>query len=390
MATISNQSGSKVVLDGRNFELLAVASDQDGLNVQTSQGLRPHYRHLLGESDAAAVTKFLRADRTRNGILGVIEARRELSDTRHNGTGDASSARKKYQDARREYFNHQTGYVGLRQITAEEGVVQANLITVSYPSYSLLSKSSAPDSVIAHAAALGTAAILVTSDGYLALQNRSASNRLYKCVPGASVAGLMSAEVSGQDGVITNAPINRKSIVRNLVNNEGNEELGIHESDLRSIVLTGLVWEKRPKPHHEFSALMHLNISADELQRRTLEAKSAALRDHKKVPEDFLAIKCNVKNIELLLSEMHCPIPPTHAGTLLAAGHYLVREEFGLEEANRWLSRMQPEIQRNYRIIDLLVRRGTNGTKKSYDPNLAPEEQGLPSLASELERLGLA
>jgi hydroxymethylpyrimidine pyrophosphatase-like HAD family hydrolase len=108
---------------------------------------------------------------------------------------------------------------------------------------------------------------------------------------------------------------------------------------------------------------------------------------------------------------MECPLAPTHAANFLAAGYHMVVEEMGAEGAADWLRSMKQKIVEHQQAINDRVNHYYATTPSSrikvperywgkshipernpeaYSPAYTPEEQGLPSLKSELIRIGLA
>lgn len=125
--------------------------------------------------------------------------------------------------------------------------------------------------------------------------------------------------------------------------------------------------------------------------------------------EKFLDIPATPEAIMKLVSEVKCPLPPTHAATFVAAGYNIVLNERGAEAAQAWKNNVEQAINQNVNEIDARVRhyyeqfpdalqivpeRYWNGpvpprNLNGYSANYGPEEQGLPKLEDELERVGL-
>lgn len=117
-----------------------------------------------------------------------------------------------------------------------------------------------------------------------------------------------------------------------------------------------------------------------------------------------MAIDATPKAIETLLTQVECPVPPTHSAAFLAAGYALVLKSEGLTKAQDWMSMMNIKIKENTARIDQKVRdfykihpdllneidpdrspRNPDG----YSTSRNPSEQGLPTFEEEMERTGL-
>lgn len=125
--------------------------------------------------------------------------------------------------------------------------------------------------------------------------------------------------------------------------------------------------------------------------------------------EKFVDIEATPQAVETLLTQVHCPLPPTHAAALVAAGYSLVLQEQGLQAADEWKKRLEQGVSENYQTMNHMVASfydkhpkallqvperfwGKNvpaRTTHGYTPAYGPEEQGLPSFEDEMVRTGL-
>lgn len=287
-----------------------------------------------------------------------------------------------YEKKRQEYVaKMRKPKIRLTKISQEEDTVTVDTRPVSFPLYDLFATRENADrqDLMDMSEVLGTCAIIITKDNKAILQYRGKGNRKYKNIPGASAAGLMDGELENErnvKGVLK--PITRESIVKHLTK-EATEELQIDENKLRASIV-GIAHDQI-SPHHEFMLLGEIDETSTSLAEKGLIPDDMEGHDFK---ERYFTIDATPEAFEKLLTEVKCPLPPTHASNFFMAGLEMVRRQHEEEYAREWAQNLAEKIKLNYKEIDRMANNGTG-----YDPKLTPEEQGLPSLLPELERVGL-
>jgi hydroxymethylpyrimidine pyrophosphatase-like HAD family hydrolase len=287
--------------------------------------------------------------------------------------------------------------VGVRNPHLEGNDLIIDTMPVTFPTYKAMSDSetSREQREISNPAA--TALILLTteSDGSrkFIIQHRSPKNFFYGDVPGASVAGYFDGQL---DGAVLN-PIDTNSVKDNGTK-EMWEEVGLRTIDIADLRITGFASDK-VRVHDEFLLMATTKLSAQDTLFR------AGAGDHFNFIEQTITIDATIENVETLLTQIKCPLPPTHIAAFVATGYSMVLEQQGKDAANTWKKRMEEEVNRNYREINGMVKKYyedhpdelqniPNGkpprNPNGYEPAYTPSQQGLPDMESELERLGLA
>jgi 8-oxo-dGTP pyrophosphatase MutT (NUDIX family) len=237
--------------------------------------------------------------------------------------------------------------------------------------------------------AFSVAVILTTTEpdgtSKMIVQHRSAENRSYKDMIGASAAGYADHELDPENkGALKTVD---DDYIYKMACKETEEEVGIDADYLSDVKITGIV-EDTKRVHYEAVLLGTVNLSAKEIEQKAIEKKSVK-RGAFDFSEDFFVIDATPEAIETLLTTVKNPIPPTHIGAFVATGRMMVLKRDGEEEAKNWTKRMEKLVKENVEDIDRLIREGTNGLEQGYNPRKTPQEQGLPSIQSELERTGL-
>lgn len=300
--------------------------------------------------------------------------------------------------------------VGLREIEIDGNVIHADITPIQFPVYNSLASRATLDNVeISNLAELsGTAGIIFTapdSEGNkkIILQYRSPKNASYKGIPCASAAGLFEFKIQNKEDSEGNSkktfmPITGEDVKKHMLI-EAEQELGIKSEDV-SAHLLGIAHDQI-KPHHEFMFVGELTKTEDEL-------KGIIPLEHDPYDIDFkeryITIDANPESIETLLTQVKCPLSPTHAAAFLLAGYYLVAKKSDSNTANAWLKTNGQKVKYNYQAINELVKkyRSTlelkpnnisedqfNEMQQGYVPSLLPEQQGLPNLFDELKRTNL-
>ena len=291
--------------------------------------------------------------------------------------------------------------IGLRNATQSENELSFDVMPVTFPTYIAIRKphESSESFHISNPAATSMVLITTEEDGShkLVFQHRSAKNRLYGDIPGSSIAGYLDATLDRtREGRGKILPITSDYIKDNVIR-EADEEIGIKPDEITELVITGLASDKK-EIHDEFLLMGTTTLSSNELVTRT------GAGDYFKFSEKFFTMDATPENIETLLTQVRCPLPPTHTATFLAAGYSMIVKQKGVEEAKKWKDRLTEGINKNYEEIDAMVKifyqqhpeeldnvptnkplRNPNG----YDAAYLPQEQGLPNAISEFERTGL-
>jgi hydroxymethylpyrimidine pyrophosphatase-like HAD family hydrolase len=287
--------------------------------------------------------------------------------------------------------------VGIRNPHLENGELVVDTMPVTFPTYKAISAPEITPDQKEISNPTGTALILLTteSDGShkLILQHRSPKNFFYGDIPGASVAGYFDGQLQGA----TLKPIDTNS-VKNNGTKEMWEEVGISPTDIADLKITGLASDK-VRVHNEFLLMATTKLSAEDTLFR------AGAGDHFKFIEQTITIDATIASIGKLLTQVKCPLPPTHVAAFVATGYSMVLEQQGKDAANAWKKTMEAEVNRNYREINQMVANyydeipgelqnvpdgKPQRNPKGYEPGYTPSQQGLPDMESELERLGLA
>lgn len=277
----------------------------------------------------------------------------------------------------------------------------------------------------------GTAKVLATTEkdgtSKLLLQKRKAfrrftdaegnqkqtGNEYYGGIPGASVAGYWNAEWEeyGTDQIKVKDAGTEAAIAN--IHAEMDHEVFLKPEDLiapgadrPSTRIVGFVTDKI-NPHTEVMLYAKANLSAEEIKQRAKESKKNRAKDDFDFDEDYFFIDGTPEAIEKLLTDVKCPLPPTHAAAFEEAGYMMVLQAKGLEAAKAWQNAMIEKIKTNYEAMDKLVQayyaanpdvyelnKAAVGAKNrvlrnGYDAAFTPEQQGLPGFEAEMLRTGL-
>jgi hydroxymethylpyrimidine pyrophosphatase-like HAD family hydrolase len=326
----------------------------------------------------------------------------------------------------REEYASKGKKVGIRNVVTDGNVVRVDAQVVSFPAYSELAKPGNTPEVLNLSRVVGAAMILRTApeqsqaNGRLIIQHRAVSvqrldapkmtrgNASYTDIPGASVAGVIDATFDSPDRN-PGAPdkIDTESI-KNLVFKEAGEELGLGQEHFRRVVIAGM-GEDAIKPHDEFLLLGETDLTASEVRETSrISSRNKNLGDAD-FEEKFVDIEATPEAVETLLTQVRCPLPPTHAAALVAAGYSMELQASGFDAAETWKQRVEDGVGENYRIIDETVAafyaeypealqqiperfwgaKAPARNPEGYDPAYAPDEQGLPSFEDEMVAKGL-
>lgn len=359
-----------------------------------------------------------------NGVTAVTEARDAWRAAIAHGADSAEVARLRgdFETVRQEYIG-KGKKIGLRAVELTgSNTLSADVQLVPFPVYNSLSSPESSSEVQKLSSASGVAMVLRTSDNRLVIQHRAVEkqkiyergrtrgNASYADIPGASVAGMVDAKLSSDDGGRrpgTPDSINTDFLKAGIMK-EAAEELGLDQDDIEELRIVGLA-QDHVKPHDEVLLLADSRLTASELREVSRLSNRNKNLDDADFDEKFFDIESSPRAIELLLTEVKCPLPPTHAAALVAAGYSLVMQESGSEAAHAWRERLETSVRDNYEAMNAMVaayyakypealeqvpERYWNKSvpmrnPDGYAPAYAPVEQGLPSFDDEMIRVGL-
>jgi hypothetical protein len=319
-----------------------------------------------------------------------------LSDRRRNAQEQNISISQELKAKQSESYTKIKPKVGIRNIHVAGDMVEMDIVPVLFPNYDTLAKRGEENQdVLDYGEATGTAAIIVTKldekgEQQMILQYRApwnneakTGNKSYGGIPGASAAGLFEGRFDpNKAGYLM--PIDVNTVKENLLK-EAEEELLENPSTMQVTVL-GVVHDEL-KPHHEIVLTGTINKTANKLKGLIPVDDVNIKEGDLDFNERYLALPYNINALTTLLTEVKCPLPPTHAAAFFTAAYNMVAAEKGKEAADDWGYAAQEKIKANYVEIDNLAKKG--GEEKGYNPSKSPNEQGLPELFNELKRTGL-
>lgn len=309
--------------------------------------------------------------------------------------------------------------LGVRHIDRIGNKLLMDTRPVSYPMYAVASSPEDSDEALDLGAVTGTAGILITADNKMILQHRSKKNSPYGDMPGASFAGMLDAQFQRipTDGTTirtgTLEPVTTESVKHSSAE-ERFQEIAVTDEDVTDFRIVGHARD-HVREHDEFLLLAKTTLTADEVAERTANAPRS--RNPRKFDEhgdfhfeeNFIVIDATPEAIEKLVTEVKCPRPPTHDAAFIAAGYNMILERpisegGGIFAANRWKDELQKKVKANYEAMNIIVQKyyqdnpdrlhdNAPGKPKrnpqGYEPYYTPQDQGLPSLETELLRTGL-
>lgn len=404
----------KPEFDGGSFIIEYLSTSPNGFEVVTDKSGRrrdqitpttripiPLDRDQRGQLKRAMVgqMRFAHGDKAHEALLKL----RSASDQ------DRKQTALDYEEKRKIYLERNAGRVGLRNIRQQNNTLIVDIKPVDFPTYKEFSKPGSSDELLELAAISSTSMALITKDRKLIIQRRSPKNSLYGDVPGASVAGFLdgrpyysSPTESAADKRGTLRPIDTDFVKDNIIR-EANEELGLDQKDFSNLRIVGLTHEN-VQIHDEFILLATTSVTVEEMKEKAQNASRSRKLSDQEFEEKFVDISATPETISTLLTQVKCPIPPTHIAVFVAAGYSLVLQEKGLEETNKWKDQMQERVRKNYQEIDQIVAKyyqdhpeelnnipqgKPSRNPRGYEPAYLPSQQGLPDFTSELIRLGL-
>jgi hypothetical protein len=135
---------------------------------------------------------------------------------------------------------------------------------------------------------------------------------------------------------------------------EAGEELGLDAEHLDKLRIVGVAHDKI-KIHDEILLLADSKLTAAQIRETSRNSKRNKNLGDADFEEKFIDIPGTPDAIETLLTKVKCPLPPTHAAALVAAGYSLVLQEQGIEAANQWRTRLEAGVRENYQDMDRMV-----------------------------------
>lgn len=354
----------KPEFDGGTFTIEYLSASPNGFEVITDKSGRrrnpdpnnPNVRSLLPLGSE-------QRERLKKAMVGQMKfahgdkAYEALLKLRNASDQDRKQAAVDYEEKRNVYLERNAGRVGLRNIREQNNTLIVDIKPVDFPTYKEFSKPGSSDELLELAAISSTSMALITKDRRLIIQHRSPKNLLYGDVPGASVAGFLdgrpyypSPTGSTADKRGTLQPIDTDFVKDNIIR-EANEELGLDKEDFSDVRIVGLTHETT-QIHDEFLLLSTTNLTAEEMREKAQAASRNSKLSEQEFDEKFMDIPATPEAISTLLTQVKCPLPPTHVAAFVAAGYSMVLQEKGLQEANKWKDQMQETVRKNYQEID--------------------------------------
>lgn len=289
--------------------------------------------------------------------------------------------------------------VGIRDPEQSNNMLSFDIQPVTYPTYLAINNNANSKGELRISNPSATAVVLLTTeeDGShrVLVQQRSPRNRLYVETIGASVAGLFDGQLErGPANRGKLEPIDTSTIKANAIK-EMREEIQLDATDITWLRIMGLARDK-VKIHSEFLLLGLLSLSTIEIAQKAGKRILEGPTGEDEFVEKFVVFSATLESIETLVTQVKCPLPPTHTAAFIATGYWMTLRHANLASASEWLNRLEPRVQENCREIDRIVdthyknnigKRGEN--IQGFDPADSPVVQGLPDAMTELERVGL-
>ena len=406
----------KPEFDGGSFTIEYLSSSPNGFEVITDKSgrrrdnvtpltrtplpLNPEQREQLRIAMADQM-KFAHGDKAKLALDRLREAQEKGETTKQ--------LYEDYEKKRTIYSERSVGIIGLRNIRQQDNTLIVDIKPGDFITYKEFSRPESSTELLEMAVISGTSMVLVTKDERLIVQLRSPRNKLHADVPAASAAGYLDGKFyrSSKAGSATQERGTFRSIdtdfVKQNIIKEANEELGLDKEDFSNLTIVGLIREK-VQIHDGFLLLATSTLSAEELREKSRNANMNIKPSDEEFYEKFVDIPATPDAILTLLTEVKCPVPPDHIALFVIVGYSMILKEQGLEQANKWKDQMEISVRKNYLEINQLVERyyqdhpnELNNVPQGkpprnphgYEPAYLPQEQGLPDVVSELQRVGL-
>lgn len=411
--------------DGGSFVITNLSTSPDGLTFETRNAIGRTEASpgpvRFSEEEQARLRSAMQGEMRFKGVEGLRAAKTALNEAVAAGAPNEEVARHQNElDATRAGYTERDKKIGIRNITQEGDTVIADVQVVPFPVYRAMAGPNDSPERAALSAALGVDMIVRTADSKMVIQHRAVEkqrlhedkrtrgNAVYADIPGASVAGMVDATMRSEDrqkGMPD--PISTETLT-GAVLKEAGEELGLSPDDFERVRMVGIALDNI-KTHNEAMFLADSRLTADEITEASRQSNRNKNLGEADFEEKFVMVECSPEAIHTLLTEVKCPLPPTHAAVLAATGYMLVLERDGQEAADYWRHYLEYGIQENYKEIDDRVRAfyskhpegfaqvperfwGKHAPARNpygYEPAYTPEEQGLPNFEDEMVRTGL-
>lgn len=407
--TGENSPLRKVEFDGGTFTIDYLSSSPSGFGIKTEKSTR---RRSLGSPLPLDPRERERLKRAMEGQMKFAQgdlAKDALLRLRESTGSERDVALKEYQKRREIYLGRASPVIKVRNVRKENNTLIIDIKPGDFPTYKEFAKSESPAELLEFASVASTSMALITADGRLVIQHRSPRNLLFGDMPGASVAGYLNGEFyhplpseSSKQETGTLLPIDTDFVKQNIIR-EAEEEIGLEKEDLTDLRIVGLAHE-RVQIHDEFLLFGKAKVTARQMREKARNAIKNRKLNEQEFYEKFVDIPATPEAIVTLLTEVKCPLPPTHAAVFVAAGYSMILEKEGQEAAKNWKAKIEEGVKRNYQEIDQMVAeyyaknpdelknipedkppRNPNG----YEPAYLPQEQGLPTVTIELKRADL-
>jgi hydroxymethylpyrimidine pyrophosphatase-like HAD family hydrolase len=410
------------------FTISHLADTTEGFEFRTNkaigrtEALNPDQSLVLDDDQRERLKQGFQGEKKFNNAASVEIARAEWHEAieQEESSEKIKELRAKFDDARTAYIN-KGKKIGLRALHSEgTDVLSANVQLVAYPVFNNFASPENSSELQNLSSASGAAMILRTADNRIIVQHRAVTkqklhedgyirgNGTYPDIPGASIAGLVDASLRGSDRKPgTPDPVTTSTIVEGILKEAG-EELGLSPDHVRNIRLMGMTQDKI-KIQDGFLLIGDSDLTADGIRESSRLSNLNKGRNDADFEESFIDINGSPQAIKTLLTDVHCPLAPAHAATLVAAGYAFVLEKEGLSAARTWTRDIEEGVTKNYAHIDSLVTKfyedhpeaytqvperfwGKKAPIRSltgYTPEYTPTEQGLPSFENEMVRTEL-
>lgn len=418
----TNNPESQSHPDTGSFTITHFSEDPAGFTLRPRRRIPTSERAELGrrvvpDDKMTVLAGALRRD-VITGYNQVKAAHRAWQDAQAARSEQADELEKQYRELHRKYRERKVGICSIE--LAEDGALTYDVASITFPAYEILSDRYSPE--MGELGALtGLSVALITSDNRLIIQHRAAAKRklddssmspgnaIYSGIPGTSASGMLDQTYTRVESGQYEAATVDTGFVKAGILKEVGEELGLLPSKIENLRVVGVV-QDGVKPHNEISLVGSINLTATEIQEQARTStlnKNLAEYD---LEEKFLDIEATPEAVVVLLTEMKCPLSPTHIASMIVVGHTMVLERDGKEAARSWREQTEREARRNYEEINAIVREyylrypdelsrvperywGKKYVPKrdaqGYSPAYTPSEQGLPPLEDELVRTGL-
>lgn len=355
-----------------NF-VMYLAPDTTGFEIVTDKSMPRKDFELPLNSDGRNKLQSSMSSELR--FTGAQPAKDALDKLRNANDNNRTELANDFEEKRQQYVDRgNKPKVGLRNIRKSGRKLTVDIKPVSFPVYTNFSKTENSANQRNFSEAAATCMSIITADNKLLIQHRGETNELYGDMPGASIAGMFDGTFHRPDSNKlhtekkgTLEPITADSVLTN-IKKESQEEMGIKEGDFSQITLSGLCEEIKPQPHHEFLFSAKTKLTANEIKQQALNTTRARKKDLKPedIEEKFEFIDATPEAIFKLLTEVKCPLPPTHTAVFAATAYDLMLKRDGKNVADAFKTKLERGIKENYETMDQIV-------KEFYQKNPSPD-----------------